>query len=74
MPKSLYILRSITILETTVARVRHSRRGNRNSQSLCSALTDVVAFCVTGQVPLPLFSHLCKVSNNTDLSPDMVET
>ena len=73
MPKSLCILRSIAILETMVASVRHNQRGNRNSQMLCSALTNIAAFCVTGQVPLPLFSHLCKVSNNTDQSPDTVE-
>lgn len=72
IPRSLCIFRNITILELMAAKVRYNQRGNRNSPMLCSALTDIADFCVSRQVPLPLFSHLCKVSNNNDLSPGMV--
>lgn len=73
MPMTQCIFRSITILETSLgASMRLNQIGIRNCHMLCSSLTDIAAFCVTGQVPLRLFPPMQGVYN-TDLSPDRVE-
>lgn len=69
-PKSRWVLRSITTLGTVA--VWGTIRGGTGILK-CRPLMNIAASCVTGRDPLPPFSHLCKVSNNTDLSPDMVE-